>query len=359
MNDRHGAEKAFLLGALRRFVTGEQGPAPSMTGLRRSWLEQVIELGRIGHVLHQVLPPGAAPQAWRQRWGQRRQAVFVRNSRSMSASAKALAVLDKAGAAAAVCRGAALCATVYPDWSLRLMDDVDALVSPADWDRGMAALERAFGPPVRRPRSQNVWDIEGAHFECHRRYLTTRRLRGRVDTDFLLQDRRAAHTPFGPIPCLETTRELAAVIVHLVAHHGLGHYAQLMDIAVLAQRPEVDWRLLARWSRAQGLDRMILFTTGFAAGLFRLPIEDQLAAFGPPLPRFWRRSYQGHTATLFHDQRLTDLYQAKASLMLMSARPPDQIRQAMRLFSFDALAQALRCTGFLPPPRAEAEEAYG
>ncbi len=357
MNLRHGAEKAFLLAALRRFVTGEQGPPLSLDGLRRSWLQQVIERGRIGHVLHEVLPAGAAPEAWRRRWGERRQAVFVRNSRSLSAAVKALAVLEEAGAAAAVCRGAALCATVYPDWSLRLMDDVDALVSPGGWERGMKALERAFGPPCRRLRSQNVWDIEGAHFEFHWRYLTTRRLRGRVDTDFLLEDRRPAETPFGRLVCLETTRELAAVVVHLLAHHGLGHYAQLMDIAMLAQRPDVDWELLAKWSRARGLDRMILFAVGFAGEVFQIPLEEKLAVFGPPLSRFWRRSYQGHMASLFRDRRLTDMYQAKASVMFMSGRTLDQVRQAMRLVSFEALAEALRCAGLLAPTRPGSEEA--
>jgi len=356
MSLRHAAEKAFTLAALRRFVTGRSGPAPSTAGLRLSWLAKLIETARIGHVLHAALPPGAAPEPWRRRWAAQRQEVFVRNSRNLAAAARALGVLEAAGVAAAACRGAALCATVYPDESLRRMDDVDALVSPSGWERGMAALEGAFGPPLRRLRSQNVWDIEGAHFEFHRRYLTTRRLRDRVDTDFLLQDRRTAATPFGSLPCLETTRELAAVIVHLVAHHGLGHFTPLMDIAVLAQRPDVDWSLLAQWSRRQGLDRMMLYTLDFAAGLFQIPLLDKLSVFGPPLPRFWRRSYKGQLASLFCDKRMTDMYQIKASLLFMSERPLDQVRQSLRLVSFEALAEALRCMGLMAPPRRADEE---
>lgn len=86
-----------------------------------------------------LAPPPDLAAAWRRRaWEDLARGQLMR--RELLA---ALGVLNAAGIAVLLLKGAALCADVYRDWSLRPLGDLDLLLPEADAERALLALQAA------------------------------------------------------------------------------------------------------------------------------------------------------------------------------------------------------------------------
>lgn len=223
-------------------------PAPSEAWSAIPWTE-LVELARqheVAALLYPILPPETPAEV---RFALRvdYQSQLAANTLYMHHLARIVPALQQAGVRFAVVKGAALLATVYPDWAQRHMEDLDLLVSPEDADTFRAVMER-----LGWHEEDN--DIAGARFgERYRAETSFARLEGdvllRVEGHLDLPGfyPRSRSAVWGRIttvsaaggeqfPVLDFSTHLSYLCTHLYYHHCGQGMKWWVDVALMVSR---------------------------------------------------------------------------------------------------------------------------
>lgn len=208
---------------------------------------------------------------------------------------RSVAALVAAQVPVIVLKGPALAATIYPAAGLRPYDDIDLVVQAGDDDAAAAALrdcglvEGSFDAEVRRRahgghlhdaayhrvfRSQNEQLMIELHADPLQLGLATTCEAGRWE--------RAQ--PVAGLPgalMLGWEDQIVQLSVH--AHkHGFSRLIWLKDLDLLLRRQAVNWDLVARVARAEGVTASVWCTLEHSAAVLGSPVPPAaLARFRP------------------------------------------------------------------------------
>lgn len=232
-------------------------------------LSHIAEQHRLEPLLHHNagLAAGAiaVPVAVLDRWRAAYRQSAVTALALHSGLGRIAAVLDEAGIAYAALKGAWLAWHAYPNAALRPMRDLDILVEAADVVRGFelllsAGLQRATSDPTpiayaldNNKHLPMLYDPgSGSYVELHCRLIDRRaQFSGTpLETASVLAQRKRQAQSGATIayPAITTT------LLHLIVHSAYDHRFSngpliLTDIAMIAERQDVDWDWF--WDAAQ------------------------------------------------------------------------------------------------------------
>lgn len=277
------------------------------------------------------------------RWRQAALEQGARNLRALAAASVFFRVLEEAGLPVAAMRGLVLAHRDYASPGERVMGDVDLLLAPESRGPALAALARAGLRPFARLRSQELFSLHGATFELHWRLLSAKRYRDCVDEAAWLARRRPWIAPEGRLYTLAPEQECLGLVLHAFAHHELGMFRQLLDIALFLCRDDLDWAAMARWCREARVSRLFGLTFALTDALFLLEAESWRGHFPSPFAGSdaaarldpWTRPFFGGAG-------LADAWARGRALVHAAETPPRRLRQLLRFLSWDAARRAFR-----------------
>lgn len=175
-------------------------------------------------------------------------------------------------------QGAALLHTLYDDWGLRPIGDIDLLVWGDELDdlgrylKGRGMVPVADYPDKYTDGNRLVLDIHTHIADTGR--IGSRALTIRADNAGLWEGAVEVQGLGGALLALSPADNLLTMSVHLVKH-SFSHLMWAVDVLVLLEKEEesLDWPLLIEKARAWGALRPLLFTLHFIEGRFgvRLP----------------------------------------------------------------------------------------
>lgn len=281
------------------------------------------------HLFHAAPRLHPAMDAWRQL----RLKTLSSNIRKFRVAARLFALFDGAGIPAVGLRGVTLANLYYFDPGLRPMRDLDILVAGDDHPRVQDAMRSAGFEPSKVLRSQLVYLVEGVEVELHFSLLTAKRYRAFFDSDMFLASRIKVETNEGTIYRLSIEHELLELVAHAFVHHELRCFTQLMDIAMVMTRKDLDWGAVALWCEETRLTTMFLFTLSLTAELFGLHDTGFAGHFPKTLAYRSGKMFRSYLKLYFGGDTLVDFLYRKRNLILVAERPMVKIGQLCRMFS--------------------------
>jgi hypothetical protein len=187
--------------------------------------------------------------------------------------------------------------------------------------------------PSKVLRSQLVYLVEGVEVELHFSLLTAKRYRAFFDSYLFLASRVKVETNEGSIYRLSVEHELLELVAHAFVHHELRCFTQMMDIAMVMTRKDLDWSAVAHWCGETGLTTMFLFTLSLTAELFGLHDSGFAGHFSEALPYRSGKMFRSYLKLYFGGDTLPDFLSRKRNLIHVAERPMVKIGQLCRMFS--------------------------
>lgn len=334
LGEGRSPEELFLLGTLRSFVLHGDGreALERPSGLRWDRVAQLVHVNNIGPVVHHCFRDRPLPLRDHGRWGQVRMKQLFDNLRTLRTAVRLFRLFEDAGIRSVGLRGVTLAHLHYPDAGLRPMKDLDILVDARDHGQVIEALQRDGLEPSNRLRSQVVYVIDGIEVEVHLSLLTAKRYRAVFDRDALLAARTAAATAEGGVYRLTPEDELLELVAHAFVHHELQGLGRMLDIALVMNRPGLDWDRIVRWCEASRLSNMVLFTLAFTDRLFGLDLRPE-ERFGRKLPLWSRTMFRSYLRLYLGGDNPLDYLCRMRCLLYAAERPVTKMNQFFRFFS--------------------------
>jgi len=259
----------FLVLLLRNFVLGTScDHEPGSTDWER--FDRILRHNNVTNICFHTLGDHGIPPPYLDRWKSNFTATLVRYSQLLKAAVELFSILEELGIPAVGLRGISLANWLYPQPAFRPMQDLDILVSAGDKDSLIASLEKFDLHPNRVCRSQLHYRVFDVKVELHLSFLTTKRYREQLESRALVETRRPVDTPGGRIWCLTPENELITLILHGFIHHQFDRLIQLVDVALVALRPDLDWDHIAGVCEQASLSRLVSFGLSYADRLFDL-----------------------------------------------------------------------------------------
>lgn len=218
----------------------------------------IAEQYRLGPILHHnaghVSGTCDIPDIVRQRWHASYRDWALRALSARSTLVRIASMLDCGGIAYAALKGAWLAWHAYPQVALRPMRDLDILVERADILRAYellldAGLERTSTDPTliayaldHNKHLPGLRDpISGCYVELHCR-IAHEGPSAPLDSTRVLASRFFESLNGATIAYLSPTNTLLHLIVHSAYDHRFDNGPQILtDIAILTERPDIDW----------------------------------------------------------------------------------------------------------------------
>jgi len=333
----------FALEVMAAFVHGSPTPVAAPAPMDWTWIAELTRRHHLGPLFKSALTRAGVPPDLYAEWQAEERSAFAWNTRAVLAALKLIALLGEAGIPVTAMRGLVLAHTAYPAPVLRYMADVDLLIRPADVEATARALARQGLEPVKRLRSQLVYQVSDVMFELHYSILTPKRYRAALVAADFVNARQTFTLPEGVIPCLPREQELIAVIAHAFIHHELTGFIPLLDAALIARDPKLDWQYVAQWSRTAGLERMFHFSLAFVNRLFNLGREPELLRVFPrPLPPNTDKITEAYLARLLGLDRPRFYLRRLRHRFSVAESPATWLRQLLRLFARDEFSKLRR-----------------
>ncbi|HUS57175.1 MAG TPA: nucleotidyltransferase family protein [Planctomycetota bacterium] len=338
----------FLLHVIRSFILSREARPVPPPNLDWSRLAGCVAPCRVAPIFCSLVDKDAAPphivQEWESEWAY----TLARNTRSLSTLVRISRILEEARLEVVILRGLSVALTAYGDISLRPTSDVDILARPADREAIIRVLASHGMRPERHRRCQTLFEVDELLLEFHWSLLTPRRFQKTIDSEQLISSRLPLDVAGGRIYRLPATMDLIVLVTHAFAHHRLSVMINLIDIALVSTRPDVDWEYLAKWSQAAPLTRMFFLTLTFVDRLFNLGLGQRLEVFGCP-PKPAERIAEGYRARLLGNDSLVHFLLRKRGVLMAAEHPCAKLKQVIRFFAKDELDElcAAICT---PPP---------
>lgn len=262
-------------------VNGTQGTLPA--GTTQLALREVVEAGgfhRIRPALrHRLAAAPDAPAEWLAALDAVRHQNLFLHMRAHHDLRSAARLLDAADVRWAVAKGPVLSDHVWPRSDMREYGDVDLFVHPADFRRGVEALEssgfslvdRNWPEMVRLSRSELAMKgPSGIAFDVHWDLTGSKQERERLRLDLVGMIHRARPILLGPgytVPTFEPTDTLLHVCLH-AAQSGANRLVWLSDVRYAAALDGVDWAEVDRRSADMGSTAMVALVLARAERVF-------------------------------------------------------------------------------------------
>jgi hypothetical protein len=226
-----------------------------------------------------------------------------------------LAACSAAGLEVMVVKGPAIADTYYPNPSWRPMVDIDLVVHDADWPRGLEVLAGLGFEPESSGWSGLTEELTGqvallkslgptvTAVELHRdlKFLSERlAVRGEVTMARAWAEAR----PYAGALTLSPEDAIAYASTHWAQHHFFSSI-WLVDVALMAARPELDWDRLVRQAHHDGTAHFLWCALFLAQALFGAHVPPEvLTALQPPFPKgaLVRHLLWDKTLTSFREQ---------------------------------------------------------
>lgn len=261
--------------------------------------EEIYELGRAGRltpVLGHKPVPGAP--AWFQercrrdlRENQAQQMLLYQQLGAM------LQAFEARGIKVMLVKGPAHAELVFPNPSWRPMVDIDLVVRPDDWQASLATLRELGFAPEESDWSGLTEELTGqvamlkpmgpaiAAVELHRdlRMLSERlAVRGEVQPERAWADAKPFEVAGARCLTLAPEDAIAYASTHWAQHHFFMSI-WLLDIALMASRPDLKWDKLVRQAHADGTAHFLWAALFLGQSLFSAPVPPEvLTALQPP-----------------------------------------------------------------------------
>ncbi|MEB3197037.1 MAG: nucleotidyltransferase family protein [Candidatus Sericytochromatia bacterium] len=197
-----------------------------------------------------------------------------------------LARFEAVGLPVLVVKGPTHAEPLYPNPFWRPMVDLDLLVAPEDWDEAMALLEASGFLAEHSDWARLTERLTGqvallkplgpaiAAIELHRdlKMLSERlAVRGEVDARRAWQEAVTLDVNGSCVATLAPEDALAYASTHWAQHHFYNS-VWLLDIALMAGRPGLDWQKLVDDARTDGTASFIWLTLSLARHLYAAPV---------------------------------------------------------------------------------------
>ncbi len=339
-------EEQFVLDAAGAFVRGGRGNGIIVPdGLDWLRVEQIAHINNIGPVFHYLFQARPLSLAAMEGWGRIRMRVLFANIQKLRLAVRIFGLLEKAGIRSVGLRGVTLANLYYPEPGLRPMKDLDILVDADAGQKVLNAMSAAGFETTNRLRSQLVYTIDGVEVEIHLSLLTAKRYRAAFDSDKLLDARVRVETAEGVIYRLPLEHELIELVAHAFIHHELQGFTRIMDIALVMDRPGLDWDVVGRWCRGTRLSNMYLFTLSLTSALFGTRNGEFREHINAKLPFGVGSLYASYAKLYFGGDNLLHYFCRKKNMFYVAEPPGVKLNQFWRLFSashFREMKQAIK-----------------
>ena len=327
---KNGAEN-LLRGALHDFVYQKPRILKKPPNLDWRRLDALIFHYNLMPVFHYLYSASPIDPERIQRWYRVRLNVLQKNMRILKTTADLFSLFEQHNIPAVALRGLHLAHFLYPDPGLRPMRDVDILLNPRDRFKLQELLATCGYSADRLLRSQLVYTIDQTVFEFHWSFLTIKRYRSAIDTDWMIQSRIVQKTDQGLIYCLPNEQELIGVAAHAFIHHDLDGLMPLIDLGLLMADPDLDWNLIVAWCCEKRLTNLLFFVLSFANHFLKLNREAQLNTFNRSLPVDIADAFKAYAAAIWGRHSLRSRFLTIKTLFYVAEHPFTKIRQALRL----------------------------
>ena len=326
-------EFRFVCDVLGQFITRRCGEIEITDQVDWPSVSRLTTAHNLGAIFNDAFRSEKVPLEILSEWKRFEMNLLFKNIRSLKAAVKLFSILGNGGIRAVGMRGLTLAHRVYRSPGLRPMRDIDILISSKERDKLLAVMESCGFEPLKRLRSQYVYDIDGIEFEIHWSLLTAKRYRSKVDSDVLIDSSEVFRTPEGNIYCLSDEYELLGLVTHAFIHHDLTVMSQLVDIGIFMVRSDIDWEEIAIWCKQARMTRMFVFTLSFINHLFNLRREEMLERFWSFSPKEKDRMFEAYITPFFERSGLSQFLRRKRNLIYVAEEPFVKIAQFFRLFS--------------------------
>lgn len=251
------------------------GSSPDIPGELNSWTREmwdtvVTEAERHGlapmlhHRLARRFPAAPVPAPVRERLKRAHRACAAKNLGRFHALAPVLAGFSKAGIAVIVLKGAYLAATVYENFALREMSDVDLLVRREDLPGADAILEGA-GFLRKEFSAAPASDLKEFHYQdrAGRTMVDIHWELYRPDCPFRFDQDDMWRAAVPAVVAGVGVRAFAPEdqLIHLASHAAIHRFEfglrPLCDLAEVIARQRVEWPLLVEKARRQKAGRAV------------------------------------------------------------------------------------------------------
>jgi len=258
---------------------------------------------------------------------------------SIKTTVKLFEIFDNELIPAAALRGIALAEWIYPEPSLRPMQDVDIFISSEVQHKFESILESYGFLPIKKLRSQFVYFIDNTLFEIHYSFLTPKRYRNAADFNQWIIRRRLSKVAEGKIYILCPEDELLNLVCHVFIHHELDRLLQLVDIAMLIQAEDLNWDYISDWCEKAAMTNLFCFTLSFIDYLFDLGITAYLKKFKWSNRKLTANRFESYASYLFGVDCLNYFYNRKANLIYIAEKPMVKFKQFIRFLSIDEIGK--------------------
>lgn len=334
-------EKQFVLDTIGCFVKHTRPLNGIPENLDKSWLNNLIAHYNLGPVFNWMYGCAETADAFCEEWRHKRVETLRKNILTLKAAVKVFNVLYECGIPSVSLRGLNLANRFYPSPELRPMRDVDILV-----DAGAKTIETAFekyGYTLdRRLKTQLVYSIDNTVFEIHLSFLTTKRYRKQLDTDYFLDHTTVMNLPEGKIPVLTADAELVSVVSHAFIHHEIDRLMPLIDTGLLMTHPKTDIASAAAWCSEKGLAELLHFTMSFVNEIFGLNAEETLEHFNVKSQKELNKVYEAYLSWIWGIDTLSARLLRKKNLFYTTESMGGKLKQLIRFTSPGEIKPAIK-----------------
>jgi len=318
-------ERDYLCGVLRAVVQRE-APPPPPPELNWARLHRVLMIDRLVPVFHLYAEGVEPPPAYVDAWQRYTLAMIRKNRVDANAAVKLFDRLDAAGIPAVGLRGLGLAQRVYADPMLRPVRDVDLLV-PRDSRDALVALLHERGAPFDRSRDGLVCDVDGSRIAI-RWHAVGWPFAASLDLEALISRREPLETEQGRIWALPPGDELVGVVCNGVLRHDMDTLLEVLDVALLCERCEIDWRDVADRAAAARLETVFGFALGLVDHLLGTDYRRYLPAGRAPGPG--DPFFDSYTARMFGTDTRTYWLARLVRGASLADTPGDRLRMLAR-----------------------------
>ena len=272
------------------------------------------------------------PRELREKWKKAAMSVLLANERGLKASLKILQFLDGEDIKAVAMRGITLAFSLYPEPYLRPMQDVDILVERNAAGKIETALTKQGLEPVKRLRSQLVYNVDGVEVEVHWSFFTPKRYNRSGDFDEWSFRTRNLTTNYGVMKALPAERELIGLVCHSFVHHEMSGLQSLFDAALFMTSQTPDWQYVRQWCKRFGFSGMFEFFVAYIDRLFEVDLMRDAGFSGKTLPAHAEKVFDAYSSALKNRDAAKYFLRRKANLMRVAEGPLRKLKQFIRFF---------------------------
>ena len=342
-------ERRFVKEVLRMFVAGN--PYPDIPdGIEWKKINRWLLAYNLVPIFYSGYQESSVPPEVYSHWQRFSMKIWHNHEVYSESTAKLFSIFEEHGIDAVVLRGLSISSWLYPDPTLRPMHDVDLLIRKKDRFAIVDILKLYGYHPQRFLRSQIVYRINGTIFEIHWSFFTPKRYRKRIGFDDWFSSGKRLNTEKGFFNILSPEHQCLDLISHGFVHHGFDRPIQLVDIALMSTRKNLDWDVIRAWCERAAMSRITAFSLWYANRFLKLGMEEKLMEIFGSLFEGSDVLYEAYQNLFFGPDPLSGYLLRKKHLMHVTEGVATKFKQCVCFLSVkevSTLSKALANGGYL------------